>query len=119
MMAGFNIYDIARGRSEKDAIRLQRDRDLQSAEVTNATDLASRINAFSATNQITAHSSTDGAVVNVFKALQALVITPHDHGEYSLELQTQAGAKVMGGGVPLDKMSADKMMHAAMQWLRR
>ena len=95
------------------------DRDLQGAKVSKAIDLASRINAFSATNQIKAHSSTDGAVVNVFKALQALVITPEDNGEYSLQLQTKAGAKVTGGGVPLDKMSSDKMMHAAMQWLRR
>lgn len=118
-MSRLNIYDIARGRSEKDAIRLQQDRNSQSAEDSKATDLASRINAFSATNQIKAHSSTDGAIVNVFKALQALVITPEVDGKYSLQLQTRAGAKVTGGGVPLDKMSADKMMHAAMQWLRR
>jgi hypothetical protein len=118
-VARFNIYDVARGRSEKDAIRLQYDRDLQSASALRATDVASRLNAFSATNSIKAHSCTDGGIVNVFKAREALVITPEQHGEYSLQFQTLSGSKVTGGSLPPEKISPDRMMHAAMQWLRR
>ena len=115
----YDTQHIAPERTELDAAKLKLQHESEARLAAGAAALASRLNDYSAENDIKARSITDRGRVNVFKDREVLIITLEKNGQYSLQHQTKTGHSVRGSNVSPNEMTHERMMDVAMQWLRR